>query len=611
MLWPLGSCDVTLPLIDRRHLDFVLHEVLDVERLFRLPRFASHDRPGADAIVDTAARLAADVFLPSYRHLDDNEPIAENGRVVLPAATGAALEAYRQAGFPAMTAPMEHGGLGLPRTIANAAFVHFQAANISIANYAMLTSSAAELLAHHGTPSQRQRYMTPMLEGRFHGTMALSEPQAGSSLGDIRTEARPLPDGTYALRGSKMWISGGEHDMGENIVHLMLSRIAGAPPGVKGISLFIVPRRRLDADGRPAIWNHVALAGLNHKMGQRGTVNTVLNVGEGGDTIGEIVGRPGDGLACMFTMMNEARIGVAMGAVAHASAGYRLSLAYARERLQGRHPDQKDPASPQVPLVEHADVRRMLLQQKAVAEGGIALALYLARLADLKAAATEPPARHDAALLLDVLTPVFKAWLSEEALAANNNAMQVLGGAGYTRDFPLELHYRDNRLNPIHEGTNGIQAVDLIGRKVTMAEGRGWKLLLDTMQATAAAAAIADPELAPLGARLGEAVERLGRTATRHTATAGDRGRRHAYAHATDFMELAGTTVFAWIWLEQARRAHGLRATAPASGRDFLEGLILTCRHVFETVLPRGEAAAGRIAMDAAWHREMTDAMLG
>jgi butyryl-CoA dehydrogenase len=474
----------------------------------------------------------------------------------------------------------------------------------------MLTTSAAELLAHHGSPEQKARYMAPMLEGRYHGTMALSEPQAGSSLGDITTLARPLGGGRYAIRGTKMWISGGEHDMAENIVHLMLARIEGAPAGVKGISLFIVPRKRLDDAGRPSIWNHVALAGLNHKMGQRGTVNTVLNVGEGGETIGEIIGGPGQGLAQMFTMMNEARIGVAMGAVAHASACYRLSLAYARERVQGRHPDAKDPASPQIPLIAHADVRRMLLQQKATAEGGIALALYLAKLADLKKAAPSETARRDAALLLDFLTPIFKAWFSEESLAANDQAIQVLGGAGYTRDFPVEQHYRDNRLNPIHEGTNGIQALDLLGRKAVMADGRALDLFLSRVAETAAAAG-GFATLDALAGQLLAAASSL-RTAAAHLADVSrTSGPRDGLAHARDFMEIAGATTFAWIWLEQAVAAARLLDSSAGNARDRLDGIILTCRDAFARSIPRGNAAATRIANGAPAHLVLTDAMLG
>ncbi len=601
-------------LIDRRHLLFVLEDVLEAPELLALEAFSGHDTGSALAIVDAAERVAREQFLPSYGLLDANEPKLENGRVVLPEAVERALEVFREAGFPAMTAMVSDGGLGLPRTYGNAAFLWFQAANISIANYAMLSMSAAELLAHHGSDEQRQRYMQPLLEGRIHGTMALSEPHAGSSLGDITTAARPLADGRYALKGTKMWISGGEHEIGDNIVHLMLARIEGAPQGVRGISLFTVPRKRLDAAGRATAWNHVALAGLNHKMGQRGTVNTILSVGDDGETIGEIVGEPGKGLAAMFTMMNEARIGVAMGAVAHASAGYQYCLAYARDRLQGRHPDSKDPASPQIRLIEHADVRRMLLQQKAAAEGGIALALYLARLADLKRASGDGRERDDAALLLDFLTPVFKAWFSEECLTANYNAMQVLGGAGYTRDHPLEQHYRDNRLNPIHEGTNGIQALDLLGRKATLDGGRAVVLFRDRVRQTARLGRAM--QLDDLASGLEHAIDAVVTATARLAETGRVAGTRQALGQASDYMELIGATVLMWMWLEQARVAAAKRAPSDGGEAAFFDGLMMTARHVLAMMLPRATAAAGRIEAAAAGQAEpvqlaMTDAMFG
>ena len=578
-------------LINPRHLAFVLWDVLRAHELFDLPAFAQHDRQSAEAMLETAEQLAREQFLPSYGKLDANEPRIENGRVVMPGDIGEALDGFRQAGFLAMTADAKAGGLGLPRTIANAAFLWFQAANVSIANYAMLTMSAAELLDQHGTPEQKQRWMAPMLKGRFLGTMALSEPHAGSSLGDITTVARPLADGRYALTGTKMWISGGEHDMAENIVHLMLARIDGAPKGVRGISLFVVPRKRLDEAGRPVEWNNIALAGLNHKMGQRGTVNTVLNVGEGGDTIGELVGRPGGGLACMFTMMNEARIGVSMGAVAHASAGYRHSLAYARERLQGRHADAKDPASPQIALIAHADVRRMVLQQKAAAEGGIALALYVARLADMKTAAATSAERKDAALLLDYLTPVFKAWMSEEALIANSNAIQVLGGAGYTRDHPVEQYYRDNRLNPIHEGTNGIQAIDLLGRKAVMEGGRGTALF--QVEVARVVAETRNTKLAHIGAVLEEIAQRLETSTSRLEIRKTEDGSTAQLAFAADYMEATGVVVFVWIWLRQAMVAY--RAREAGAKTELHLGIMMTCSWVCEMYPPRAHAAFHRL----------------
>ncbi len=589
-----------MPLLDPRHIRFLLDDVLRVGDVLALPAFAVHDRAAAEQVLETAERLALAEFLPSFGHLDANEPRMENGRVVLPKEIETALTAFRDAGFYGMTADAEHGGLGLPRTVANAAFLWFQAANVSIANYALLTMSAAELLGQHATPDQKRRYMAPMLEGRFLGTMALSEPHAGSSLGDITTRATLLPDGRYALKGTKMWISGGEHDMAGNIVHLMLARIEGAAPGVKGISLFIVPRKRLDEDGKPTIWNNVALAGLNHKMGQRGTVNTVLNVGEGGETIGEIVGAPGQGLAAMFTMMNEARIGVSMGAVAHASAGYIHSLAYARERVQGRHADSKDPASKQVPLIEHADVRRMLLQQKAAAEGGAALGLYLAKLADVKKAAASEQERTDAGLLLDFLTPVFKAWISEESLNANFNAMQVLGGAGYTRDHPVEQHYRDNRLNPIHEGTNGIQALDLLGRKAVMAEGRALELYLNGVRATARQAGLrgGSRHLPGYAKDLELAADRVADAISHYKREIGSKGVRAAQAPARHVLDLVGITTFAWIWVEQAIAAWDLlqRPGIEAAERAFLDGIMQTCLFVLLNRMPEMRMLADILA---------------
>lgn len=589
-----------MPLIDPRHIRFVLDDVLRVEDVLALPVFSQHDRAAVEQILETAEKLAVAEFLPSFAHLDANEPRMENGRVVLPPEIEQALTTFRDAGFYGMTADAEHGGFGLPRTAANAAFLWFQAANVSIANYALLTMSAAELLAQHASAEQKSRYLAPMLEGRFLGTMALSEPQAGSSLGDITTAARLRPDGTYALKGTKMWISGGEHDMAETIVHLMLARIDGAPKGVRGISLFIVPRKRLDRDGKPTVWNNVALAGLNHKMGQRGTVNTVLNVGEGGETIGEIVGKPGQGLAAMFTMMNEARICVSMGAVAHASAGYQHSLSYARDRMQGRHADSKDPGSAQVPLIEHADVRRMLLQQKATAEGGAALGLYLAKLADLKKAAATEQERADASLLLDFLTPVFKAWVSEESLTANFNAMQVLGGAGYTRDHPVEQHYRDNRLNPIHEGTNGIQALDLIGRKAVMTEGRALELYLERVRAAARKAGkrTSSPHLPGYGKELERAAIRVADAVSLYKQETGSRGVRVAQATARHVLNLVGTTTFAWIWLEQAIAASERLQRQGTEGADraFLEGIIQTCRFVFLNRMPEARMLADMLA---------------
>jgi hypothetical protein len=365
----------------------------------------------------------------------------------------------------------------------------------------------------------------------------------------------------------------------------VLARIPGAPAGVKGISLFIVPRRLVGADGTCGERNDVALAGLNHKMGYRGTVNTLLNFGEGrfcpggrAGAVGYLVGEPQRGLACMFHMMNEARIGVGLGAVALGYAGFLESLDYARNRPQGRPLASKDPSSPPVRIIEHADVRRMLLAQKSYVEGGLALGLYCARLVDEQHTAASEAERGEAGLLLDVLTPIAKSWPSQWCLAANDLAIQVLGGYGYTRDYPVEQLYRDNRLNPIHEGTHGIQALDLLGRKVSMEGGRALQLLGKRMAATIAQArATGDTDLSAWAAALAAALERVARTtATLYSAREPER----ILANASVYLEAFGHVVLAWTWLGQALAAHG------RSG-DFYDGKLQACRYFFNWELPR------------------------
>ncbi len=465
-------------LINPRDLEFVLYELLTVERLAHYPRFAEHARATFDAAIDTAARLAESHFANHHRKSDLNEPRLVDGKVLLIPEVKAALDAFAQAGFLAAHHAEAQGGMQLPWVICQACAAHFLAANIATYAYPFLTVAAANLIDAFGSDDQKARYLPQLLDGRSCGTMVMSEPDVGSSLGDIRTTAHPLGNHRFAMRGTKMWISGGEHELSSNIVHLVLARIQGAPAGPKGLSLFIVPRFRLDDDGERGEPNDVALAGLNHKMGYRGTVNTVLGFGEQGDCVGELIGGAGQGLAIMFHMMNEARIGVGLGAIMQGYAGYLYALDYAQTRLQGRPAHAKDPHQPPIPIIEHADVKRMLLAQKVVVEGGLALSLYAALLVDRQKHDPDQASRDRSGLLLDLLTPIIKAWGSDHALTANCHAIQVLGGYGYTRDHPVEQFYRDNRLNPIHEGTNGIQALDLLGRKVMMDDGAALEVWL-------------------------------------------------------------------------------------------------------------------------------------
>ncbi|MBS3998527.1 MAG: acyl-CoA dehydrogenase family protein, partial [Hydrogenophaga sp.] len=490
----------------RTTLDFLLLDWLRAPELTARARFADHSADTFAAVLDLSERLAQDKFAPHNRRVDTEEPRFDGERVTLPPQTAEAVRAHAEAGLRAAGQDAEVGGMQLPYVVEAASRTFFMKASIGIDAYAMLTTANANLLMAHGTPAQRRAFALPELDGRYTGTMCLSEPQAGSSLGDILTRAVPDGEGAehdplgprYRLTGHKMWISGGEHEMAENIVHLVLAKIPGPdgqlPPGVKGLSLFIVPRRLVEADGRLSEQrNDVSLAGLNHKLGYRGTVNTLLNFGEGrypvrgqAGAIGYRVGAPGDGLRCMFHMMNEARIQVGLGATMLGYAGYEAALDYARQRPQGRPngPAGKDPGVPQRAIIEHPDVRRMLLAQKAYAEGGLALGLYCARLVDEKATG-EAASAADAATLLELLTPVAKSWPSEWCLEANSLAIQVHGGYGYTRDFAVEQHWRDNRLNMIHEGTHGIQAQDLLGRKVRAEDGRALRLWLALVQETA------------------------------------------------------------------------------------------------------------------------------
>jgi butyryl-CoA dehydrogenase len=595
----------------RETLDFLLNDWLAVRSLLARPRFAEHSAETFAAVLDTCERIAREKFAPFNRLVDTEEPRFDGERVHLPQATHDAMAAYVGSGMLAAAQDYALDGMQLPCVIEMAANAFFSKASVALGGYAMLTSGNANLLMAHGTPLQREVFARNEFSGRWFGTMCLSEPQAGSSLSDVATRA--MPDGPdfeadplgprYRLRGNKMWISAGEHELTENIVHLVLAKIPGADgalvPGTKGISLFIVPKHLVDErGGLTGERNDVALAGLNHKLGYRGTTNTLLNFGEGrfpvrgvAGAIGYRVGRPGDGLRCMFHMMNEARIGVGLGAVMLGYAGYEASLAYARQRPQGRpiSPAGKDAAAPQVPIIEHADVKRMLLAQKAYVEGGLALALYCARLVD-ELHTGAPAAAAEAGTLLEMLTPIAKSWPSEWCLEANSLAIQVHGGYGYTRDFMVEQYWRDNRLNMIHEGTHGIQALDLLGRKVVMNGGAGLKLLATRINATIERAGQAEG-LAEHATALAAALQRLG-AATKSAWSTGVP--EEALANATPYLQAFGHVVLAWIWLDVA-----LASTHP--------GRRAALRYFYAHELPKVDAWLGVVARRDDSCRNMRD----
>ena len=593
----------------RSTLDFLLYEWLEVSSLQQRERFADHSRETFDAVLDTCERIAKEKYAPFNRLVDTEEPRFDGDKVILPQVTHDAQKAYAASGMLSASQDYDIGGMQLPYTVEAAANSFFAMASVSMGS-GLLTVGNANLLMAHGSDLQRQVFALNEFSGRWSGTMCLSEPQAGSSLSDVMTRATPDGDAfasdplgaRYRLKGNKMWISAGDHELTENIVHLVLAKIPDADgkliPGVRGISLFIVPKKMVNENAElTGVRNDVALAGLNHKCGWRGTTNTLLNFGEGkfrvktdnaasdgSGAVGYLVGEPGRGLSYMFHMMNEARIGVGMAATMLGMAGYEASLEYAKNRPQGRpvaggsQKVVKDAAQAQVRIIEHADIKRMLLAQKSYSEGALALELYCAKLVDEQHTG-DASAADEARLLLEVLTPIAKSWPSEWCLEANSLAIQIHGGYGYTRDFPVEQYWRDNRLNMIHEGTHGIQGMDLLGRKVLMEEGRGVHLLGARMRETADKAMVY-PDLAADAKALNTALQKV-IAATQMAWSSGQP--QEALANAVPYLQAFGHLVLAWIWLDVSASCRGAQTPAQ-TGRQ------AAAKYFFHYELPKIDA---------------------
>jgi alkylation response protein AidB-like acyl-CoA dehydrogenase len=576
------------PLLNPRDIDFLLYEWLDVAELCDRPRYREHSVESFDSVLDLAADIAVKRFAPHFKTADTAEPFVDpDGTVTTLPEMKEALSAVGAAGLMAGEFDHDIDGYQLPYVVSRAAFAWLQAANISTAAYLGLTLGSAHLLAAYGNKEQIDTWVRPMLDGRYQGTMCLSEPQAGSSLANITTRAVRQDDGTYRVTGTKMWISGGDHEMSDNIVHLVLAKTPGSPPGVKGISLFIVPKHLVDDGGHPSTRNSVVLVGLNHKMGNRGTTNTLLNFGDESITpggrngaVGYLVGQEFDGLRQMFHMMNEARVGVGLAATAQGYTGYLQALSYARTRVQGRTLVGGRDSVDDAPIISHPDVRRMLLAQKSYVEGALALGLYCSRLIDETLSAPTDAEHDDAHMLLELLTPIAKSWPSQWCVEANSLAIQVHGGYGYTRDYNVEQLYRDNRLNSIHEGTHGIHALDLLGRKVVIDGGRGLHMLLEKIRLTTSQASGLGEPLAEWATALASAAQRVERT----TALLWKNGDpAAALGNATIYLEAVGHVVLAWIWLEQALAAHG-------KAGDFYDGKRLAAQYFLRYELPKTTA---------------------
>lgn len=575
------------PILNTRDIEFMLYELFDVTALTQRPRYADHNSETFNAAIDIAKTIAEKVFLPIRQKVDNHQPTFDGQQIQMIPEIKPALEAVFEAGLSAPTTDYEVGGMQLPQMVASVANSYLTAAAGMTVGYASLTHANCNLIEAHGSQAQIDRWVLPMRAGRFAGTMAMTEPGAGSGLADVTTTAHQQPDGSYRITGNKIFISGGDHDLNDNIVHLVLARVKGAPKGVKGISLFIVPKFLLDKDGNPGQKNDVALAGLFHKMGGRGHTSTALNFGEKDGAIGELVGEENNGLFYMFHMMNEARIMVGTMAAATALTGYQYSLDYAKERPQGRLLSCKDPHSPPVNIIEHPDVKRMLLTQKAYAEGAFALCLFATQLADDIVTAPTDDERKAAHVLLDFLTPIVKSWPSEYGPKANDLAIQILGGHGYINEHPVELFYRDNRLNAIHEGTTGIQSLDLLGRKVTMNKFAGYNAALSAILATCEQAGT-QADLQPFASALVTAVEQLKDVTSTVLAATQTQDIDLVFSNSVTYLDLFGHVVIAWMWLKQGVVAHvALQQSPHQDDVDFYQGKLQAMKFFYHVELPK------------------------
>lgn len=568
-----------------RNLKFLLYEVFDAESLTAYPYFEEHSCENFDLVIDTAAKMAQMILRPYFEEMDRNPPRLENGRIKVHPSVRMFLEACGEGGWIGAGAPFDVGGQQLPQMITSSCSFIWAAANYSASVYPMLVSGAAELIHSFGSEELKSTYIPRMFEGQWQGTMALTEPQAGSSLADITTNAELCEEGFYRIHGQKIFISASDHDGVGNVVHLLLARIKGAPPGVKGISLFVVPRERVGESGK-LVSNDVNVAGIFHKMGYRGCPIAQLNFGENNDCRGWLVGEPHKGLSYMFQMMNHARIEVGIGAAAIASAAFHAALDYARQRPQGRRLSDKNPSSPPVIIIEHADVKRMLLFQRAIVEGSLGVLMQCARYYDMRRS-PDSESRERSSLLLELLTPVAKSYPSEMGILSVSAALQCLGGYGYCDEFSIEQHYRDMRIHAIHEGTTGIHGLDLLGRKVIMAQGKAMACFLEEL-----GAAIEESSGLPVcgmyGTRLGEAIESL-RKVTGHLVGIASKGEVERFlADATLYLEFFGIVAVSWQWLKQGIVAEKKLSHDPSgSDASFYEGKMHTMKYFFHYELPK------------------------
>lgn len=570
------------------HLRFVLHEVLNIEQLTAYERYADFDKGSFDMLLDSTKSYADRVMYPTYVEMDQQPARYEDGKIVVHPVVGQLMRDAGEIGFIGSTFDYADGGMQLPHVVMTALGHIGESANNHITGYSGLTHGSADLIVSFGTEELKKTFVPKMIAGDWAGTMCLTEPQAGSSLSDIVTEAVPTAEGSYKIKGQKIFISGGDHEYCENFVHLVLARIEGAPAGTKGISLFVVPKHRLAEEGglEP---NDVTTAGDYQKMGQKGYCTTHLIFGEGDDCHGWLVGEPNKGLKQMFQMMNAARIDVGYTAASTATAAYYASLQYARERPQGRRilaGGAKNTNANQTLIIDHPDVRRMLLSQRAITEGAISLLAQASYYHDMSVAGPEGEREHYHDLL-ELLTPIAKTYPAEKGRESINNAVQILGGYGYCSEFMVQQYLRDIRIMAIYEGTTGIQSLDLLGRKVIMKNGAAMKALTAEVIDTIKAASSYD-ELKPYAEELKAASKEL-ESVLMHLLQYAMSGDHERYiADATIFMEVMGTIVIGWQWLKMATVAKQALVTGEKVYADaFYEEKIFTMKFYYKYELPR------------------------
>ena len=579
-------------LVSVRDIRFVLYELLHVERLLDSEAFSMHSRGTFDLALDGACKLARKVYWPACREMDrvGAKYDAQTKKVTVPKVMHEVWAAAKEGGWAGITSDVEFGGQQFPGTIGLACNFVLNAANTAAQMYVGSAHGASMLMEAFGDERMKTVYVPKLLSGEWGGTMALTEPQAGSSLSDVKTTAVKAADGDhYLVKGTKCFISSGDHDLAENIIHPVLARLPGAPPGVKGISLFIVPKYRVRADGSVGEPNDVVTGGIEHKLGLRGQATATLNFGENGDCRGWLMGEPNKGLAYMFRLMNAARIGTGLQANAVASNAYQHALQYAKDRLQGRDIAEKDATSPQIPIIRHPEVRRMLLAQKAYTEGVFALLATAANLIDRRRVARSPGEGERLGDLLEILTPVCKAYGSEISFQSTILAIQVYGGYGFSEEFPLAQMLRDQKVFSIYEGTNNIQAMDLLGRKVVMKDGAPFKALVaEILKTTGEARAL--PALKDMAGKVDAALQTVVEV-TQQLARIGFADPRTYLSHASPYLTMFSQLVVAWQLLQEAVTAQ--RALdAGTSEEPFYRGKLAAAQFYANNDLPHVQATA-------------------